>query len=76
MIVDTFIVLDAETAAFADVRKEDRNRLLGLLRDTERYLPEGTIKERMDIEPMGDAGILKYPKKFFSTCIKLKTKLL
>ena len=33
-------------------------------------------QERLEIDTLGDAGILKHTKKFFTTIIKLKTKLL
>ena len=46
------------------------------MKDAEKFLPEGTLKERMEIETLGDAGIVKNNKKFFNTMIKLKTKLL
>jgi THO complex subunit 2 len=51
-------------------------RFISLLRECEKYLSEGTLKERMEIETLGEAGIIKNSKKFFSTVIKLKTKLL
>ena len=33
-------------------------------------------QERLEIDTLGETGILKNPKKFFTTVIKLKTKLL
>ena len=34
------------------------------------------MQERLEIDTLGECGILKHPKKFFTTVIKLKTKLL
>ena len=34
------------------------------------------IQERLEIDTLGESNILKNPKKFFTTVIKLKTKLL
>lgn len=57
-------------------KKDDRERFRGLLREAEKFLPEGTLKERLEIDTLGEVGVLKQPKKFFNTIIKLKTKLL
>ena len=35
-----------------------------------------TYQERLDFDLMGESGIVRQPKKFFNTVIKLKTKLL
>ena len=34
------------------------------------------VQERLEFDLLGDSGIVKNPKKFFNTVIKLKTKLL
>ena len=47
-----------------------------MVRELERFLSDGLVKERMEIDTLGEAGILRLPKKFFTTVIKLKTKLL
>ena len=46
-----------------------------MVRELERFLSDGLVKERMEIDTLGEAGILRLPKKFFTTVIKLKTKL-
>lgn len=74
-IVDILAILDTETTC-NPAKKDDRERLVGIVRDAEKYLPEGILKERMEIDTLGEAGVLKNAKKFFSTIIKLKTKLL
>uniref|UniRef100_A0A0K2TBN1 THO complex subunit 2 n=1 Tax=Lepeophtheirus salmonis TaxID=72036 RepID=A0A0K2TBN1_LEPSM len=70
LICDILGVVDLETN-----QREERDRYDGLLHDAERYLSEGILKERLEIETLGESGILKNSKKFFSTVIKLKTKL-
>ena len=72
LIVDVLSLSDLETMS----KKEERERFLGILNESEKYLPERTLKERMEIESLGEAGVVKNHKKFFQTIIKLKTKLL
>ena len=84
--------MDTETG-LAEEKKDERSRLVGLVREIERFLSDGLVKvwrenaeikyyyltksqERLEIDTLGDAGILKHTKKFFTTIIKLKTKLL
>ncbi len=57
-------------------KKDDRERFKALLKEAEKFLPEGTLKERVEVDTLGEVGVLKAPKKFFNTIIKLKTKLL
>lgn len=73
-ITDTIVLIDMETSA--SNKNDERQRFIGVVRDAEKYLPEGTLKERLDIDTLGELGIVKYPKKFFTAVIKLKTKLL
>ena len=56
--------------------KEERERFIHILKDSERFLSEGILKERMEIDTLGEAGIVKLAKKFFTTVIKMKTKML
>ncbi len=76
LIPDVFVLLDIETSAGGGEKKDDRERFRVLLKDAEKFLPEGTLKERLEIETLGDVGILKNQRKFFNTVVKLKTKLL
>ena len=71
LIVDVLSLSDLETMS----KKEERERFLGILNESEKYLPERTLKERMEIESLGEAGVVKNHKKFFQTIIKLKTKM-
>ncbi len=77
-VVDVFALVDTETglSAAASSTSEDRKVFKALLEDCEKFLPEGTLKERMEIDTLGEVGVIKAPKKFFNTVIKLKTKLL
>ena len=76
ILIDVLSIIDMETAMTAGDKKDDRERFLNLLKEAEKFLPEGTLKERMDVDSLGEVGILKAPRKFFSAVIKLKTKLL
>lgn len=75
VVIDVLALIDTETTMMPE-RKEERERFIILLRESDRYVPEEIMKERLDIDTLGEAGILKNPKKFFNTVIKLKTKLL
>ena len=52
------------------------DRLVGIVKESEKYLSESVLKERMDIDTLGEAGVVKNSKKFFTSVIKTKTKLL
>ena len=74
LIVDIFSLIDTETMLIGG--KEERDRFIHILKDSERFLSEGILKERMEIDTLGEAGIVKVAKKFFTTVIKMKTKML
>ena len=74
LIVDILSLIDTETMLIGG--KEERERFIHLLKDSERFLSEGILKERMEIDTLGEAGIVKLAKKFFTTVIKMKTKML
>ena len=74
LIVDILSLVDTETTLIGG--KEERERFIHILKDAERFLSEGTLKERMEIDTLGEAGIVKNAKKFFTTVIKMKTKML
>ena len=74
-LTDDFPVVDTETV-LAEEKKDERARYISLVREIERFLSDGLVKERMEIDTLGECGILRQPKKFFTTVIKLKTKLL
>ena len=72
LVVDVLCLLDIESLA----SKEDRERYLGLLREVSKHLPESTVKERMEIDTLGIAGVIDSTKKFFTNVVRMKTKLL
>ena len=74
LIVDILSLIDTETMLIGG--KEERDRFIHILKDSERFLSEGILKERMEIDTLGEAGIVKLAKKFFTTVIKMKTKML
>ena len=74
-IVDVLALTDAETV-MGPAAKEERDRLVGIVKESEKYLSESALKERLDIDTLGEAGVIKNSKKFFTTVIKTKTKLL
>lgn len=73
LIVDILSLIDTETMLIGG--KEERERFINVLKDSERFLSEGILKERMEIDTLGEAGIVKLAKKFFTTVIKMKTKM-
>ena len=71
-LVEVTTLLDLETAVVERLSR-NRDNLLGLLKslDADRLL-----KERLEIETLGDAGIVRHKKNFHTKQIKVKTKLL
>ena len=74
LIVDILSLIDTETMLIGV--KEERDRFIHILKDAQNILSEGILKERIEIDTLGEAGIVKMPKKFFTTVIKMKTKML
>jgi len=74
VVVDVIALADTETQV-DDGKKDNRTRLAGLLRDLNRFLSDSLVKERIEFDLMGESNIVKNPKRFFNTVIKLKTKL-
>jgi len=74
IVVDVLSIVDTETS-LAEEKKDERSRLCATIREVERFLGDGLVKERLEIDTLGECAILRQPKKFFTTQIKLKTKL-
>lgn len=74
LIPDVLWLVDIETSTGG--KKEERARFLDIMKEVEQFLSEATLKERLEIDTLGDTGIVKHPKKFFSAFVKLKTKIL
>ena len=75
VVVDIFVLVDLETSSSSSGKNENRDRFIALLKEAEKFLPEETLKERMVVDTLGEAGILTNAKKFFNSIIKQKTKL-
>ncbi len=78
VLIDILTLVDIETSMLGNdkEREEVKERFLSFLKECDRYLSIETLKERMEIETLGSAQLVKNSKKFFSTVIKTKTKLL
>ena len=78
VIIDALCLVDIEASMLVNEKEKEevRERLLLFLKESERYLCADTMKERMEIETLGSASIVKNSKKFFQFVIKTKTKLL
>ncbi|XP_072761881.1 THO complex subunit 2 isoform X1 [Anoplolepis gracilipes] len=67
-IVDIFTLIDAEA------HNEERNNFYYIVKETEKFLTDRILKERLEIETLQDVGTLKN-KNFQTKFIKVKTKL-
>ncbi|XP_018404813.1 PREDICTED: THO complex subunit 2 isoform X4 [Cyphomyrmex costatus] len=67
-IVDIFTLIDAET------HNEERNNFYYIVKESEKFLTDRILKERLEIETLQDVGTLKN-KNFQTKFIKVKTKL-
>ncbi|XP_033174015.1 THO complex subunit 2 isoform X2 [Drosophila mauritiana] len=74
LIVDVVNILDSETSLITDGFQEERHAFVQLVKDLERVVPESLLKERLEIDTLQEAGIVKN-KSFYSKFIKVKTKL-
>lgn len=70
IILDIFGIFDAETTNESDERKV----FCQLVKDTEGFLSENLLKERMEIDTLQDVGTVKN-RIFYTRFIKVKTKL-
>ncbi|KAL6430976.1 hypothetical protein ACFW04_007029 [Cataglyphis niger] len=67
-IVDIFTLIDAEA------HNEERNNFYYIVKESEKFLTDRILKERLEIETLQDVGTLKN-KNFQTKFIKVKTKL-
>ena len=72
LAVDLFALLDSETNGGPE---KERQNFLSVLKAAEKFLPTTTLKERLEVDTLGEVGVLKNPKKFFNSVIKQKTRL-
>lgn len=80
IMLDIFGVLDAETAAGGggasgtDASTEERGAFCYIVKESERFLSEKLLKERLEIDTLQDVGTIKN-RSFYTKFIKVKTKL-
>ncbi|XP_017075431.2 LOW QUALITY PROTEIN: THO complex subunit 2 [Drosophila eugracilis] len=74
LIVDVVNILDSETSLITDGLQEERHAFVQLVKDMDKVVSESLLKERLEIDTLQEAGIVKN-KSFYSKFIKVKTKL-
>lgn len=78
IILDVIGVMDAETSTSAGggdaTAQEERNTFCQLVKETEKFLSEKLLKERLEIDTLQDVGTVKN-RIFYTKFIKVKTKL-
>lgn len=79
IILDVIGVMDAETAAMGsggngDAVGDERAAFCLLVKETEKFLTEKLLKERLEIDTLQDVGTVKN-RIFYTKFIKVKTKL-
>ncbi|CAG2060894.1 unnamed protein product, partial [Timema podura] len=73
IILDVISVIDAETSC-SEGNSEERTRFCFIVKETEKFLSDKLLKERLEIDTLQDVGTLKN-KNFYTKFIKVKTKL-
>ncbi|KAK7790717.1 hypothetical protein R5R35_007956 [Gryllus longicercus] len=73
LMLDVISIIDAETSC-AENNSEDRQRFCIIVKETEKFLSEKLLKERLEIDTLQDVGTLKN-RNFYTKFIKVKTKL-
>lgn len=75
IILDVIGVMDAETSASAgDASQDERTAFCQIVFETEKFLSEKLLKERLEIDTLQDVGTVKN-RIFYTKFIKVKTKL-
>ncbi|XP_058449396.1 THO complex subunit 2 [Malaya genurostris] len=84
ILLDIYGILDAETAGNGgntsngsnggDTPSEERTIFCYIVKETERFLSEKLLKERLEIDTLQDVGTIKN-RSFYTKFIKVKTKL-
>lgn len=81
IILDVIGVMDAETATAASSTggdatssQDERNTFCQIVKETEKFLSEKLLKERLEIDTLQDVGTVKN-RIFYTKFIKVKTKL-
>lgn len=75
IILDVIGVMDAETSTNSgDMAQEERSMFCQIVKETEKFLSEKLLKERLEIDTLQDVGTVKN-RVFYTKFIKVKTKL-
>lgn len=75
IIVDIIGIFDAETTGGGgDAQSEQRATFCAIVRESERFLSEKLLKERLEIDTLQEVGTIKN-NSFYTKFIKVKTKL-
>lgn len=81
IILDVIAIFDAETSnGLADnsTQQEERQLFCNIVKKVEEFLSDKLLKERLDIDTLQEAGIIKTQNNvnnFYQRFIKVKTKL-
>ncbi|XP_064481885.1 THO complex subunit 2-like isoform X2 [Ornithodoros turicata] len=73
MLADVIFLLDMDTQAVEN--RDHRERYLWLIGGCAKIIPESLLKERLDTETLGDAGIIKNSRVALTKFVKIKTRL-
>ncbi|XP_058121389.1 THO complex subunit 2 [Anopheles ziemanni] len=76
ILLDVFGIFDAETATSTGDAppSEERSTFCYIVKETERFVSEKLLKERLEIDTLQDVGTIKN-RSFYTRFIKVKTKL-
>lgn len=79
IILDVIGVMDAETASAVagdstTASQDERAAFCQIVKETEKFLSEKLLKERLEIDTLQDVGTVKN-RIFYTKFIKVKTKL-
>nr|XP_037284733.1 THO complex subunit 2-like [Rhipicephalus microplus] len=73
MLADLVFLLDLETLSTEN--RDQRDRFHWLLAGCAKVIPDALLKERIEIESLGDAGIVRNSRTTGTKFVKIKTRL-
>lgn len=73
ILADLIFLLDMETLSAEN--RDQRDRFQWLLGGCAKIIPDSLLRERLDIETLGDAGIVKNSRVMLTKFVKIKTRL-
>lgn len=75
IMLDIISIMDTETSTInGESSQDERNRFCQIVKETEHFVSEKFLKERLEIDTLQDVGVLKN-RHFYTKFIKVKTKL-